>query len=159
MGKSIDFVPFMASKDTQTLILVFTLKTGHSVVLNRHRIFIICCFFLSHIGNLKAFHRHNFTGEYPFLCSNMVQNCPSKFGIPNIIFTKTNPLKSVFETIIANQFKIQTCKISFRLKKMHEYETICPNWWHLPTHILTPSTYQLGQITTPTPHIHSPTHE
>ena len=24
MGKSIDFVPFMASKDTETLILVFT---------------------------------------------------------------------------------------------------------------------------------------
>ena len=33
---------------------------------------------------------------------------------------------------------------------MHEYETICPNWWHLPTHILTASTYGLGQITIPT---------
>ena len=32
---------------------------------------------------------------------------------------------------------------------LHEYETICPNWWHLPTHILTASTYGLGQITIP----------
>ena len=37
--KSIGFDQLMASKDTETLILAFTSKTGQSVAHTRHRIF------------------------------------------------------------------------------------------------------------------------